>query len=684
MGDRYRYARPRSPVLYNPARASLPINVSGYSPMHSEHLHNMSPRREVIPGPRSSTSSIATTGPTTTTTYKIAPESARSSVREGSRTRRSTLENSSRPAVPAIVTAAPRHRPVVHSGSARPASPMTNPYRSSEEEYYAIPGTSHHGHHGHHHHHQKRYSATMDNADMNRLAWEHESSRLRPGSTREVAYTGTRNRNSYSSALVPHRHADTVSEDYGDNGYGYTNPRDLVQYDLNKTAPSRHSSRHDSFDGGRAPRPSSITGYNDIVPRSYDARDRGPPPSTRGFDRLPTRQAPFDWEKPGRITVAPMEPIHRPARVEPIDALKVEPERRASSRTRRPVSLYHERERRPPRVDYYERDDEPRHRERETRERPHRHEQYDDDYDKRGYVARPERQEKVERPERSERSQRERPERSEVIDRPERSERLDRPERPERLDRPEKIERFDRPERSERDRHEKSERVERSDRPERLERLDKPERRENDKPDRREKDEEKHDHKGRDVLATGLSLAGAALGVKAFKDAGKDEDSDDRDQSRRRRDRDYDEEPRRRHDHRDERESIDLGRDSKERRRSHDSEPKPRGPSDESLGISGRDKERREDRESSSRDTKERREDRDSDPERSSRRPHPEINTAAIVKSREDSSASDEATPRSRRPRKESSAAQPFDPKNTMDLKALKDALNAQTPTEPV
>ena len=518
-------------------------------------------------------------------------------MQEGSRSRRTTLDNSGRPTVPTIVTAAPRHRPVIHSAKARPDSPSKNPYRSSEEEFYSVPATSRHGHH----HHHKRYSATMDNADMNRLARERDSSRLRVGGAREreVAYTGTRSRD---SRAVPHRHADTVAADYGDNGYGYTNPRDLVQYDLNNNAPvARHHSRRDSFEGGRA-KPGSIMSYNDNVPRSYDMRERGPPPSTRGFDKVHRQPpiVPFEWEKPTtRIPVPPMEPVQRPARVEaPFnDSAKPIPERR-NSKSRGSVSLYHDREKRQlQRDDYYEvRDEEPRHRDRERA----RHERYDDDVEGRGFSI---------RPERSERSK-------------------------------------------------KSERSERSDRSE-----------------QRSKDEGKHDHKGKDVLTTGLSLAGAALGVKAFTDAAGGDDKEERDEPRRRRDRDYDrdydkeydEEPNRRRDTRDERESVDLsGRDPKERRPSRDRDLRPRGPSDESLNWSGRDAQERR---------PESRENRDLD----QRRYRPEANNG--LDKRSESSLSDEAgVTSSRRPRRASTGPTPaFDPKNTMDLKALKDALNAQS-----
>lgn len=586
---------------------------------------------------------------TVTTTYKITadPPSRASSTRDGSRTRRSTLDNNSRPSVvPTIVTASPRHRPVVHSGG-RPASPMKNPYRSSEEDYYAVPASSNH--------HYKRYSATMDNADMSRLAREREGSRLHLKPGREGAVYTTRSRPVYPTSLV--RHPDTVADDYGDNGYGYTNPRELVQYDLNNSnAPTRHHSRRDSFEGGRAAKPSSITGYNDL-PRSYDPRERGPPPSTRGFDRIPP-QAPT-WDQPQiRMPVAPgpppMDPIQRPAPFDP-----VEPPRRSDSRTRRPVSMYHDNResKRLGRDDYYEvRDDEPR--------RQHRHERYDDAVEQRGFGIR-----------------------------------ADNPERPER-----------------------PERVERSDRPSRSERSGRDEYLDDDRSDRKGHT----DHKGRDALATGLSLAGVASGINTVKNSTRD-DRDDRDERDDRRRRDYDEEPRRRRETRDERESVDLGgRDPKARRRRDDDRDTPTTPRDVQppRDIPPRDARDipppprdvpppRDSRDMppppprdipqqsnlapdatfvdlSKRDPRERqssRAERDSDPERRERRRHPSDVNGSAIDSRSDTEESGDAAPRSRREsrvRRESGALQAgFNPKDPMDLKALKAALSSKDTAPP-
>lgn len=655
MSDRYRYPpRARSPPLFNPGRMSLPSIVSNYAPTHEHHHVVPAGRREVIPGPRSSNSSV-NTGGTITTTYKVKtdPPTRGSSVRERSRTRRSTLDDHNRP----IVTTASRHRPVIHSGGVvRPDSPLRNPFRASEEEYVSVPATSRHGHH-----HTKRYSATMDNADMNRLARERESTgRLHVVPVREPAYTSSRARPVYAGAVT--RHQDTATDNYGEDGYGYTNPRELVQYDLNNQQSSHHRSRRDSFgEGGRTSRPTSISGYGDIAPRPYDTRERGPPPTTRGFDKIRTPT----WEQSQGRTSRPespglkqqLESVPRPAPFEP-----VQPVRRGSMTRARPQSMYQDRDnRRGQRDDSYEVQDD----RRESRSSRH-----DGAVEQRGFGIR------TERPERNERS--ERAERTERSDRPERSERSDRNDRDDRTDR--------------------------SDRADRGERAERP--RKNDRQDSDRSDEK--EHKGRDAVATGLSLAGAALGINAVKNsikADRDEPKEREDRDDRKK-RDYDEEPRRRKD-KDERQPVDLGgRDPKERRhRDEDVPPPPRDipapprdmPSSRDAPPrdmpSSRDAPQREITppqagfiDLGGRDPKEKqlpREDREQDPER--RRKHRHASEAALagtaIESSE-SSASEETRPRHRRDppaRRESGTAPPaFNPKDTMDLFALKEALKSK------
>lgn len=95
------------------------------------------------------------------------------------------------------------------------------------------------------------------------------------------------------------RHS-TAAVDYGDEGYRYTNAGELVRYDLDQSRPS-HSRRHESFDRGyyrpraayhgdsrrsEAPRYDNDRGYIVNPSRHHDSRAGGPPPTTRGFDKI--------------------------------------------------------------------------------------------------------------------------------------------------------------------------------------------------------------------------------------------------------------------------------------------------------------------------------------------------------------------------------------------------------------
>jgi hypothetical protein len=564
MTDRYaRYPRPPSPRIADPYRSSMPtVNYASYGEMHV-----VPTRREVITTPRSSGDRVHVPGPVTTTTYKIMPEVAparHSSVRAGSRTRSSTIDS----ARPTVITTTPRHRPTVHGGAGRPGSPIHNPYRSSDEgDYLAIPSSS-----GRHRSHRSMYSATVDNGEINRSS--RDADRLRVGSGREHAgYTGSRSRTGYSGKIV--RHPDTVADDYGSDGYGYTNPRDLVQYDLNH-GPRYHRTRDSSETRAR---PSSMHGYSEVAHRSYDNRERGPPPTTRGFDKIQTRPATFDPPPQARL---PVESVGRP---------------RANSRNR-PVSVYQERE--APRhyrsEEYYD----PRNNETADRKERHsRHDRYADEVDPRSSAPRQEKREPEERFERK-----------------------------------------------------------------------------------------------RDALAAGLSLAAGALGLNAITNSGST-DQDEKDEHRRRKD-DSDEERRRRRDHHDESdEEQRRRRDGREHREESDEERRRRRDREYNAERHAPvDRHHRDDREAtdSIRDHRHHRDDKEYvlsnkyDPVRDEREVREEYGEArhrhrgdvpAIATDpREGSPGSEDSQGRPRRERILPPAA--FNPRDTMDIRALKDALNAQ------
>lgn len=54
-----------------------------------------------------------------------------------------------------------------------------------------------------------------------------------------------------------------------------------------------------SSEGGRTSRPTSVSDDADLTPRLDDTRERGPPPTTRGFDKI---RGPTGEQSEGRIT----------------------------------------------------------------------------------------------------------------------------------------------------------------------------------------------------------------------------------------------------------------------------------------------------------------------------------------------------------------------------------------------
>ncbi|ELR01777.1 hypothetical protein GMDG_00877 [Pseudogymnoascus destructans 20631-21] len=327
MSDR-RLPRPHSPAMYNPARASAPsINYGKYNDLHDLSAPMPRPADRGAPPP-------------VVTHYKaVPPEIPRSDPREGGHSRRATLDSNPRP----IIVTADALYPAAQGGGG-PASPVRDNYRSSQEnDVYTIPSSS--TRRGDYR--RGQYNVSVDNADISdSLDRESGKERLmRVGSGREGAiYPRSRPIHSDTLVRVPNNVAD-----YGDNGYGYTNPRDLVQYDLDLDRAPRRRPRRESYEASRSSRPSSISSYGDIT-RSYEPRERerGPPPSTRGFDKIPPPRGPI-YDAGG---------VHMPMPHEHLSSFGApyasdSQERRGS--TRRPVSVHNEEpERRKYAADAYE------------------------------------------------------------------------------------------------------------------------------------------------------------------------------------------------------------------------------------------------------------------------------------------------------------------------------------------
>ncbi|KAJ9137361.1 Zinc finger protein [Coniochaeta hoffmannii] len=335
----------RSPILYNPARSSVPAGVNyapyggdQYAPEHygrDIHVMPISQHDGIMTG-RSAGDYRTNSIPVTTTTYAVRKDrepgvSRSASVREGSssgRHRSSTIDTSSkRPPIIITTKHSPTNAGSHASSNARSDSPTRDPHRSSEERYYTQAGTS--INRARSQNRPPHSAASRDNDDYARLRERTGDERLRAADP----YRPPR-----QPALYPYEPRHSAAIDYGNEGYEYTKPSDLARYDLDTTRPPR-SNRRDSFDRGYY-RP-SVSVSTDIGGHPYESnerRSRGPPPTSRGLDRLNRSAAAGIYDAPGiRMPVPPPAPL-APSRHLGVPGSPTS-ERRASSRTR-PVSLY--------------------------------------------------------------------------------------------------------------------------------------------------------------------------------------------------------------------------------------------------------------------------------------------------------------------------------------------------------
>ncbi|KAL2158448.1 hypothetical protein VTH06DRAFT_4496 [Thermothelomyces fergusii] len=269
---RFRYMDPaerRSPPLYNPARSSMPVTAAGYGPVYSSDLHTMSAsHHEGLSRP---TDEYRTTAvPVSTATYAVRKEplSRSTSVNDGARAHRPYDHGAKRPI---IVTTKP----------ARSGSPSRDPYRSSDEGHYytqpasSIPRGRAAGH--------IPSGVAMDEEDYRRLKERTHHDRL-----------GGRGADPYRSPPSGPLYAGpayrTGSYEYDEAGYEYTKPSDLVRYDLDHDRSRSRRIRRQSVDRYYRPTVSITT---DLA-RPFDHPDRrarGPPPATRGLEKIGWSQA---------------------------------------------------------------------------------------------------------------------------------------------------------------------------------------------------------------------------------------------------------------------------------------------------------------------------------------------------------------------------------------------------------
>ncbi|KAM3449623.1 hypothetical protein MY3296_006775 [Beauveria thailandica] len=290
----------------NPSRSSLPASMVHQPPFLDESYTTPASSRYPITTALGHSSSTTSSGqPTTTRTYAVAQDSrSRPSARDHSYTRRATMESTIRP--PVIITTyqndrsqnSMKHGTGVGNGSN--GSPVRDDHRQSSSQYYAVPASTS----------RSRSSARPYQVEEHTRRRDRADSLLSPHNTES-------HRKSRPSVTYPgnQRHS-AASIDYGDDGYKYTNAGELVRYDLDHYKPSR-SQNHDSFNHGQRSRASHAgshrrsgslryeAGRGYTVPHGHSDAPSGPPPSTRGLDKIDrdyalgrVRQAPTTTSKP--------------------------------------------------------------------------------------------------------------------------------------------------------------------------------------------------------------------------------------------------------------------------------------------------------------------------------------------------------------------------------------------------
>ncbi|KAI9755688.1 MAG: hypothetical protein M4579_004186 [Chaenotheca gracillima] len=280
--ESHRYRRPGSPPagrrLVDPLRSSTGT-VGGYSPHYDGGYYRPSRiSRELHPSPRSSADRIYEPGRPIPRSYN--PDSLQPPEPTGlyRRPRRQTLDhNDGRPVLVPPRSPVGASRPVVQHG--RGASPPGRGYGSDAEggSYYVTPASSTRNH-------RRNYS--LDPDEIGQPA-RHSSLKERP--YERPGYRGTTGgaQKAYhpTGALVRHPDGDESRRGYdAPAAYGYGYPEHQDDYHRDPAPPRRR--RGDSIDAPRRERPISMIEMDRALPAATEPREAGPPPSTRGFDKI--------------------------------------------------------------------------------------------------------------------------------------------------------------------------------------------------------------------------------------------------------------------------------------------------------------------------------------------------------------------------------------------------------------
>jgi hypothetical protein len=256
-----RYNRPSSPRgrYSNPARSSTGTFSDPY--YNSSYYGRPS-------SPRSSIDRIGTSHHTPYYTPTTSASSHASTVKYDSytgRPRRNTNDltrpNASTSALPQ--TSLPLRTPYSsHTHADRPRSPLTPSYAKGADTY--ITPAASRGH--------KKVYSVDDSSHLTKLVAEVEPARHRDHADR--GYTLTSGGRSYhDSSKAPSRLTDLSNSD----GYSYTDPASMYR----DTEPAWRRPRAGSLERGS--RPTSMISDR---PARASTRELGPPPSTRGFDKI--------------------------------------------------------------------------------------------------------------------------------------------------------------------------------------------------------------------------------------------------------------------------------------------------------------------------------------------------------------------------------------------------------------
>ncbi|KAL2757736.1 hypothetical protein ACRALDRAFT_2025463 [Sodiomyces alcalophilus JCM 7366] len=346
--SRYGYPRP------DPAREAMPSSV-GFTSMYGGDIHVMptssryqsagSRAYPTVSPPPNPAAAAAPTTTTTTTTYAVSkdPLARGSGHRESGRAHRSSTIDSAATR-PVIVTTSKPRAQLPTAPHSHHASPTRDEFRPNDS-FYTQPASSRRSRS---HHRGATYGGTTDDYAYLRPADGLLSSRPDPyrPSRPAVLYAGQTRHN-------------PAAIDYGDAGYEYTTPSDLARYDLSHDRPSR-SRRRDSVDRNyHRPTvnvPTDIgRSYSNATGAAarYDNRG-GPPPTTRGFDRISRGAAVAPTYDPNPLQASIPPPVPpAPAHLQISDGSKeraggtyAEPVAPSTAdpkpSRRRPVSVYQE------------------------------------------------------------------------------------------------------------------------------------------------------------------------------------------------------------------------------------------------------------------------------------------------------------------------------------------------------